>query len=127
MGEGPIVDASAELIYVFAASDGSGGCTGGADCFVVYVTSTSFSGGAVPLRAIVGTSTVPGTAPSPLYIGTFDTAYETSVDPPTGNLYVCGNTGGDPVLYQVGITAGALGTVAAGAVLSTSGAPCSPL
>ena len=127
MVEGPIVDSSAGLIYVFAASDGSGGCTGGADCSVVYVTSTSFSGGVVPSRAIVGASTVAGTAPSPLYIGTFDTAYENSVGPPTGNLYVCGNTGGDPVLYQVGITAGALGTVSAGAVLSASGTPCSPV
>ena len=137
MVEGPIVDSSAGLIYVFATSDGSGGCTGGADCSVVYVTSTSFSGGAVPLRAIVGASTVAGTAPSPLYIGTFDTAYENSVGPPSGNLYVCGNTGGNPILYQVGIKAGVLGTVSAGAVLSTSisasasasasGTPCSPV
>lgn len=130
--QGPIVDSSAGLVYVFATSDGSGtGCPvdiNNADCTVVYLTNTSFSAGDIPPKAIVGTSTMAGTTPTPLYIGAFDSTYENSSNA-TGNLYVCGNTGGDPVLYQVAITAGNFSSVAAGPVLSTSfsATPCSPV
>jgi hypothetical protein len=124
--QGPIVDSTAGLVYVFAPSDGSGVC-GGADCTAVFQLTTSFAAGDFGSEAVVGSSTS-GTVPSPLYIGAFDSTYENSVNA-TGNLYVCGNTGGDPVLYQVAITSGAFGTVSAGPVLSTSFAvtPCSPV
>jgi hypothetical protein len=130
--QGPIVDSSAGLVYVFATSDGSGtGCPAdinNADCTVVYLTNTSFSSGDVPPRAIVGTSTMAAATPAPLYIGAFDSSYENSTNA-TGNLYVCGNTGGDPILYQVAISAGNFGTVTAGPVISTSfnAVPCSPV
>jgi hypothetical protein len=127
--EGPIVDSTAGIVYVFATSDGSHGCVGGADCSVVFQFNTTFTPGDVGPRAIVGASTVEPAAPSPLYIGAFDSTYENSADPPAGNLYVCGNTGGDPVLYQVAVAAGSFGTVTPGPVLSTSLAatPCSPV
>jgi hypothetical protein len=130
--EGPIIDSSAGLVYAFATSDGSGtGCPAGinnADCTVVYLTNTSFSSGDIPQKAIVGTSTMAGTTPAPLSIGAFDSTYENSTNA-TGNLYVCGNTGGDPVLYQVAITARNFGSVSSGPVLSTSFSPtpCSPV
>jgi hypothetical protein len=125
--QGPIVDSTAGLVYVFAPSDGSGVC-GGADCTAVFQLTTSFVASDTGSEAVVGSSTPTGTVPSPLYIGAFDSTYENSVNA-TGNLYVCGNTGGDPVLYQVAITSGAFGTVSAGPVLSTSFAvtPCSPV
>ena len=41
-----------------------------------------------------------------MYIGSFDSTYENSTNA-TGNLYVCGNTGGKPTLYQIPIKAGA--------------------
>jgi hypothetical protein len=131
MVQGPIVDSTAGVVYVFATSDGSGGCPigiAGSDCSVVYSLNTTFSAGDVPPRAIVGTSTREPATPSPLYIGAFDSTYENSSNA-TGNLYVCGNTGGDPVLYQVAIAAGSFGTVTAGPVLSTSipATPCSPV
>jgi len=129
--QGPIVDSTAGKVYVFAPSDGSGGCPigiGGADCTAVFQLTTSFIAGDTGSEAVVGSSTN-GTVPSPLYIGAFDSTYENSVNA-TGNLYVCGNTGGDPILYQVAINSGAFGTVTAGPVLSTSFTPtppCSPV
>ena len=129
--QGAIIDSSAGLAYVFAPSDGTAACAGGADCAGVYELSTSFSAGDFGSEAVVGNSTVAGTAaPSPLYIGAFDSTYENSADPPTGNLYVCGNTGGPAILYQVPISVGAFGTPIPGPVLSNGAAtitPCSPV
>jgi hypothetical protein len=124
--QGPIVDSTAGLVYVFASSDGTGSCTGGADCSAVYELSTTFPAGAAGSEVVVGDSTVSGSLPNPLYVGDFDSAYENSVNA-TGSLYVCGNTGGTPTLYQVAIHSGVLGTVNAGPVLSNSAAPCSPV
>jgi hypothetical protein len=124
--QGPIVDSTAELVYVFASSDGSGSCPGSADCTAVYQLAIDFPSGDFGSEAVVGNSTVEPAAPSPMYIGAFDSSYENSVNG-TGNLYVCGNTGGDPTLYQVPIVAGAFGTVNTGPALSTSTTPCSPV
>jgi len=129
--QGPVIDSTAGVVYAFATSDGSAGCpisVGGSDCSVVYATNTTFTGGDVPSKAIIGTSTAEPAKPSPLYIGGFDSTYKNSVDA-TGNLYVCGNTGGDPVLYQVAIADGDFVTASAGPVLSTSltPTPCSPV
>jgi hypothetical protein len=126
--QGPIVDSTAGLVFVFASSDGSGSCIGGTtDCTAVYQLSTGFLTGDVGSESIVGASTIPGNAPSPLYIGAFDSTYENSANA-TGNLYVCGNTGGPPILYQVPIVAGAMnGLGTPGPVLSTVTTPCSPV
>jgi hypothetical protein len=126
--EGPIVDSTSELVYVFAPADGSGNCVGGTDCTAVYQLPVDFFEGERGSKALVGASTKSGTPPSPLYLGAFDSTYENSVNA-TGNIYVCGNTGGDPILYQVPITASVFGTVNAGPVLSTNFGitPCSPV
>ena len=124
---GPIVDPTAEVLYVFAASDGSGNCNGGADCSAVYELPVDFQENDTGLEATVGSSTIFGTAPSPLYYGAFDSAYENSTNA-SGNLYVCGNTGGPPILYQVAIGDGVLGASTAGPVLSAGATtPCSPV
>ena len=124
--QGPIVDSTAGLVYVFATSDGKGDCAGGLDCSAVYAASTAFTAGDNPPHAKVGTSTAHGTAPSPIYIGAFDSTYENSANA-TGNIYVCGNTGGKPTLYQVPVTAGAFGTIHTLTALSTATTPCSPV
>jgi len=126
--QGPIVDSATELAYVFAASDGSGSCIGGADCAAVYELVVDFPEGNTGQEAVVGASTFSGSTPNPLYIGGFDGAYLSSVNA-TGNLYVCGNTGGPPILYQVPIVASAMnGFGTPGPVLSSSGTPaCSPV
>jgi hypothetical protein len=123
--QGPIVNSTAGLVYVFASSDNSGEC-GGANCAAVYELSTSFPAGTAGSKVVVGNSTVSGKLPNPLYIGTFDSTYEDSTSA-TGNLYVCGNTGGSPIVYQVAVHSGVLGTVNAGPTLSNSSPPCSPV
>ena len=124
--EGPILDFTSELLYVFATSDGSLSCNAGADCSAVYQIPTSFTVGGTGSEAVVGNSSIETAVPSPMYIGTFDSTYKNSANA-TGNLYVCGNTGGTPTIYQVAIGDGVLGTVSAGPVLSTSTTPCSPV
>jgi hypothetical protein len=125
--EGPVVDSTAGVVYVFASSDGTANCAGGAACSAVYKLTTSFAGG-VGIKAIVGTSVVFGTLPNPnpLYLGAFDSTYNNSVNA-TGDIYVCGNTGGPPILYRVPITAGVFGTTISGPVLSNTTTPCSPV
>ena len=59
-----------------------------------------------------------GPNPNPLYIGSFDSAYENSSDA-TGNLYVCGNTGGNPILYQIPIAAGAFPVTGLGTAITS--------
>jgi hypothetical protein len=124
--EGPIIDGTAGLVYVFAPSDGSGDCTGGADCTGVYQLPINFTASTIPSEAVVGVSTVEPTQPNPLYLGAFDSTYENSVNA-TGNLYVCGNTGGSPIIYQIPIQAGTMGEVNTGPTLSIGDAPCSPV
>jgi hypothetical protein len=127
--EGPVVDTLNQFVYVFASSDNSGLCTAGANCSAVYQLSTTFIGGDVGTEATVGDSVVTAPPnPNPLYIGGFDSAYYSSSNA-TGNLYVCGNTGANPTLFQVPIAAGALPASGNGITsLATSGSPaCSPV
>ena len=125
--QGPIVDSTSEVVYVFASADGSARCVGGADCSAVYQFGVDFPAGNVGQKAVVGASTIFGKAvPNPLYIGAFDSTYENSANG-TGNLYVCGNTGGPPIFYQVPISALAFGPVNPLTFLSDSITPCSPV
>jgi hypothetical protein len=125
--QGPVLDTTAGLLYVFVPSDGNGGCAGGSDCSGVFQFATNFGAGQAGLETAVGASTIEPATPNPLYIGAFDSTYESSVNA-TGHLYVCGNTGGPPILYQVLIQGGVLGTVLPGPPLSTgTSTPCSPV
>jgi hypothetical protein len=130
--QGPIVDSTNEVVYVFAAADGSGGsglCPGVADCSAVYQLIVNFPEDDLGSETVVGSSTVEPAPPSPLYLGAFDSAYVNSPDG-SGSLYVCGNTGGPPIMYQVPIVAGIMNSASnAGPVLSNSigPTPCSPV
>jgi hypothetical protein len=132
--EGPIVDSTNGLVYVFASSDGSSNCNlGTVACSAVYQLGTSFIGGEAGTEVTVGNSvpfaTLPN--PSPMFIGSFDSAYYNSVNA-TGNLYVCGNTGANATLYQIPITAGAMpisgqGLPITALATASSTVPCSPV
>jgi hypothetical protein len=124
--EGPIVDSTAGLVYVFVSSDHSGLCAGGANCTRVYQLTTSFAAGTTGNEVKAGASTTTGTTPNPLYIGAFDSTYENSANA-TGNLYVCGDTGGKPTLYRIPIKAGAMSAAATGPALASATTPCSPV
>ncbi len=121
---GPYVDTTANIVYVFASSDGSTACAGN-PCSAVYTLSTTFSAGAPGTKTTVGSA---GTAltPNVLYTGDFDSTYQNSTNA-TGNLYVCGNTGGAPTLYRIPIANGTPGTVVPGPVLANGTTGCSPI
>jgi hypothetical protein len=131
--EGPVVDTANQFVYVFASSDGTSNCTQGATavaCSAVYQLKTTFAATNTGTKVVVGNSLVyPGSTPNPLYVGGFDSAYYSSGNA-TGNLYVCGNTGANPTLYQVPISSGTLAASsnAITTLTSTSStAPCSPV
>lgn len=128
--DGPMVDSTAGEVYVFVSSDGGGDCpldVGGTPCAGVYQLLATFASGDTGPEAEVGTSVPFFETPNPLYDGDFDSAYKNS--DATGNLYVCGNTGGPPTMYQVAIKGGVMGTVIAGPVLALSAdsPSCSPV
>lgn len=123
--DGPILDQTAQKVYVFSSNDNSTNCAGG-PCAAVLQFSTTFANGTSGTETTVGKSK--GT-PNFLYAGDFDNAYYTSRNA-TGNLYVCGNTGANPTMYQVPISAGVM--PAAGTSMNTvttggSTAACSPV
>jgi hypothetical protein len=121
---GPVVDSTTSKIYVFSSSDGSTSCTGGVPCAAVYQFAYGFNSGDIPTtKVVVGNSVA---APEPMYEGTFDNTYYNSTVG-TGNLYVCGNTGGAPILYQIPITTGTMGTVVTGPTLASAATGCSSL
>jgi hypothetical protein len=124
--DGPIVDSSNGLVYVFASEDNSAFCLSStANCAGVYQLSTTFVSGATGTEVEVGQSAVSG-LPNPLYAGAFDDAYYQSGNA-TGELYVCGNTGSSAILYQVPIVAGAMPGqgIELSPLASSGSAPCS--
>jgi hypothetical protein len=123
---GPIVDLTAEKIYVFSSSDGSTTCTGGVPCSAVFQFVPTFAAGTKGSEAVVGVSQASPPNPNPMYEGSFDSTYEASGNA-TGNLYVCGNTAGSPTLYQIPIAAGVMGTALTGPVLTSATTGCSPV
>jgi hypothetical protein len=113
--EGPIVDPTAETVYIFEE--------GATNNFIVEYKTNFASGAASTATVAVGT----GVAGGQLYSGTFDNAYYASANG-TGNLYVCGDTAGNATLYQIPITSGTMsGTANTGPTLTTANYPCSPL
>jgi hypothetical protein len=123
--DAPIVDSTAQAVYVFVGQNFAG--TNSA-VIVFNVSTGNIASGSTGAAADVGTNS----ATIPLYAGTFDNIYFNSANPaqPAGNIYVCGNAGGDPTLYQIPITYSSgphLGTVVTGPVLASSNVGCSPL
>jgi hypothetical protein len=119
----PVVDPTSEKVYVFVSNDGSKSCTGAGPCAAVVQFTTTFAAGTSGSKVTVGNSS---SSPNALYDGAFDGAYEASSNA-TGNLYVCGNTGGSPILYQVPISAGAFKAPVAGPTLTSATTGCSPV
>jgi Ice-binding-like len=127
--EGPVVNSTAGFVYVFAASDNTPGCSGGtAHYSAVYELSTTFVALDTGGEATVGCSTPSGSTPSPLYVGAFDSTYVNSTAPAaTGHIYVCGNTGGSPILYQLDAAYDLLASGVAGPTIASTTTPCSPV
>jgi len=112
----PTLDVYSNKIYAFVSNDNSTACTGAAPCAGVFQFTTTFTAGSSGTETQVGTSKA---APNPLYAGAFDLQYYTSGNS-TGNLYVCGNTGAAPTLYQIPVTAGVMQTTSNSMSILTS-------
>ncbi len=122
---GPLVDSTSELVYVFVSSDGTTttACSDGPCSAVIQFKSTFAANTKGTTKVQVGSSSA---TPNPLYEGAVDNAYLTS-GTATGNLYVCGNTGAAPTLYEIPVSAGTLEAPVAGPTLSGAVTPCSPV
>lgn len=121
----PTLDRTANKIYVYASSNGVANCSGTKTCAAVYQFSTTFAAGNSGSQTHVGV----GGATNPMYAGGFDSSYVSSKTA-TGNLYVCGDTGADPIIYGVKISAGvmpAAGTFIGPVTTDASTAACSPV
>ncbi len=120
-----VVDKTIGKVYVFSSNNGVANCSGTSPCASVYQLTTSFGAGTTGTQTHVGV----GGGTNPLYAGGFDSAYRSSTNG-TGSLYVCGNTGGAPTLFQIKINAGtmpALGTFIGLVTQNASTAACSPV
>ncbi|MFL6306392.1 MAG: hypothetical protein ACJ72H_22905 [Candidatus Sulfotelmatobacter sp.] len=122
---GPIVDSAAGIVYLPSSSDGTTACVGLTPCAALYILSTSFPANSTGTKRTIGSA---GTAltPNAIYLADFDSTYQDSSNA-TGNIYICGNNGGPPILYRIPIATGIPGTVVAGPVLANSTAACSNL
>jgi hypothetical protein len=129
IASGPILDSTAGKVYAFLGTDNSssGTCLGGGPCSGVYqFTANSNLTSSVEATVQRGSNSSTFT----LNAGTFDNNYYTSSNS-TGNLYVCGNSLGTGVLYEVPVTAGTMSTTSvagpqlSGTVGLSASAPCS--
>lgn len=111
--EGPLVDSNAGKVYVFEEGPSSHN--------FIDQLPTNFPANATAAVVDFGTG-----GSHILYSGNFDNAYYTSSNG-TGNLYVCGNTGGSATLYQIPITSGTMGAANTGPTVSSSSTTCSPV
>ena len=111
------MDPSAQTVYAFVGNDGAGRSG-------IYQFSTGFAPHTCGNQeAAFGGGSASGV---PLYAGNFDNQYYSS-STATGNLYVCGNTGGDPTLIQVPVTNSVLGVAVTGPTVGNTAATCSPI
>ncbi len=122
--DAPILDPAAEKVYVFIGNDGEATAKSG-----VYQFAPGFGQHTCGTEVTVGAG---ATANVPLYSGAFDNIYFASnATSPTGNLYTCGNTGGQPQLWRIPVVASAIGganpPVAITTTLATADTTCSPV
>jgi len=125
--DSPIVDSTAGKAYVFLGNDGNGNSAVIQFSTKVGTGSGQFTWHTCGAESTVGTGST--TVGIPIYAGAFDNLYYSSTAAsPTGNLYVCGNTSGNPTLYQVRITSNAIAASGTSALaVSNVNTGCSPV
>jgi hypothetical protein len=124
--DAPIVDSTAGKAYVFVGNNGIGNSS--VYQFSTTVDSTHFAFHSCGTSQVtVGNGSTTGT---PLFAGDFDSVYYSSASgaSPSGNLYICGNTGGNATLYQLRITTNAMpATSTTFLAVSSANTTCSPI
>ena len=114
--DGPIIDSSAGMVYVFVGADNSTSCSSG-PCAAVFQFPVDFTDGATGTEATVGSGY------EFLMSGSFDNQYFTSGTLPSGHLYVVGGTGAqNNTLYAITISGNAMsaGSATAGPEVATN-------
>jgi hypothetical protein len=126
INDGALVDPSAGQVYVSVSTDNTNDCNFDADCSAVFQFGTAFAAASSGNEAELGSGNgFFGTVQ--MFAGDFDNTYFNSSDPPTGNLYACGNTGGRPILYRIHIAANVMAAPVTGPALTSAAATCSPI
>jgi len=123
--EGPVVDPVNGTVYLYSSSGGTTGCPSLSTSNNVYEVAANFASGAGAATSAQVSSAGVCSNTLPLYAGDFDNAYYSGG---AGHLYVCGNIGGNPTLYQIAVSSlGALSTVTTGPNVASATATCSPV
>ena len=118
--DGPLVDLTTGMAYVFAQVDNA--------TTVTAVIQVPVPATPAALHNATGTVKIVQTTTnlaSALYNGAFDNAYYTSGG--TGNLYTCGTSAGVTALWKIPIAAGVMGTPVVGPSLTSANVGCSPI
>jgi hypothetical protein len=119
--DGPVLDPTIGNVYVFARGDVGGGSAQRAGVFQFPVR---FAASATGAEAKVSTDNT--VQPTAFFTGDFDNTYYTSVGG-TGSMYVCATNAGKTAMWQIPVTAGALGSPVPGPTLATGDVDCSPV
>jgi hypothetical protein len=119
--DGPLVDLTTGMAYVFARADNATSVTA-----VIQVpipaTPVGIHNATGTVAIVSNSATNPASA---FYDGAFDNAYYTSGG--TGNLFSCSTSGTVNALWKIPITAGVMGTPVVGPSLTTVNVACSPI
>jgi len=114
INDAPLVDSASSTVYVFVDDAHYEAAA------AVLQFPETFTGATTYIHEALGNNSTT----IPIYSGTFDNEYYTSTTG-TGNLWACGNPGGTPTLYAVGVTATNMSAAVAAAVVSNATTTCS--
>ncbi len=121
--DGPVLDLTNGTLYLYTPDGGTLGCPNAATSNNVLQMAANFTAGAGAVTSAQISPTGTCSSTLSMYDGDFDNAYFSGG---AGHLYVCGDIGGNPTLYQISVSAaGALGAVTTGPNIASAATTCS--
>jgi hypothetical protein len=121
--DSPIIDSTNGTIYVVVAQDGSTSPGHSA----IYQFSEGYAAASCGVQVTLGTGSTTGAS---VFDGQFNNKYYNNAGEASPFMYVCGNAGGSPTLYQIAVTSAGIMTAGAGTAgpaLTNTTTPCSPI